>query len=299
MVELSILGSFDLNSQADVDLGLGFPWVCVFLSLLAASSSGGLKRGLTDARPSNLGVWVYFDLGVDGSRSTAKFQIPFHHNRPLYKRALHNGGRLLHHLPFSCLPIKSHQATDSRRNSSEGTADQDHPPSSPAPASSGPETQSSAGSPRSGLLLLSASASSSGSGTQDHDPASTALHSCVACWQAANAPTVHLDRPGPDLVEFGLQFRRSKPPSGLWRIPWLGTELSRNCAWSSRASSALTPSHAVMPPSFTCRSSLQERQSKHFLGSVKIGMIGCNPGWSEPTSCWLYGTPMLQTWKKK
>ncbi|GMF41274.1 unnamed protein product [Phytophthora fragariaefolia] len=58
------LGSVDLNSQADVDLGLGLPWVCVFLSLLAASSSGGLKLGLTDARPSNLGVWVHFDLGV-------------------------------------------------------------------------------------------------------------------------------------------------------------------------------------------------------------------------------------------
>ncbi|GMF15142.1 unnamed protein product [Phytophthora fragariaefolia] len=41
----------------------------VFLSLLAASSSGGLKRGLTDARPSNLGVWVHFDLGIDGEIS--------------------------------------------------------------------------------------------------------------------------------------------------------------------------------------------------------------------------------------
>ncbi|GMF51363.1 unnamed protein product [Phytophthora fragariaefolia] len=67
---------------------------------------------------------------------------------------------------------------DSRRNSSEGTADQDHPPSSPAPASSGPDVQSSARSPLSGLRLLSAAASSSGSGTQDHGPASTALHSC-------------------------------------------------------------------------------------------------------------------------
>ncbi|GMF48429.1 unnamed protein product [Phytophthora fragariaefolia] len=36
---------------------------------------------------------------------------------------------------------------------------------------------------------------------QDHGPDSTALHSCVACWQTANAPTVHLDRPGPDLIE--------------------------------------------------------------------------------------------------
>ncbi|GMF52048.1 unnamed protein product [Phytophthora fragariaefolia] len=90
---------------------------------------------------------------------------------------------------------------DTRRNSSEGTADQDHPPSSPAPASSGPDVQSSARSPLSGLRLLSAAASSSGSGTQDHGPASTALHTCVACWQAANAPTVHLDRPGPDLIE--------------------------------------------------------------------------------------------------
>ncbi|GMF28262.1 unnamed protein product [Phytophthora fragariaefolia] len=90
---------------------------------------------------------------------------------------------------------------DSRRNSSEGTAHQDHPPSSPAPASSGPDAQFSAGSPLSGLRLLSATASSSGSGTQDHDPASTALHSCVARWQAVNVPTVHLDRPGPALGE--------------------------------------------------------------------------------------------------
>ncbi|GMF19265.1 unnamed protein product [Phytophthora fragariaefolia] len=64
---------------------------------------------------------------------------------------------------------------DSRRNSSEGTADQDHHPSSPAPASSGPDAQSSAGSPLSGLRLLSAAASSSGSGTQDHDPASMTI----------------------------------------------------------------------------------------------------------------------------
>ncbi|GMF46126.1 unnamed protein product [Phytophthora fragariaefolia] len=76
-----------------------------------------------------------------------------------------------------------------------------HPPSSPAPASSGPDVQSSARSPLSGLHLLSAAASSSGSGTQDHGPASTDLHYCVACWQGANAPTVHLDRPGPDLIE--------------------------------------------------------------------------------------------------
>ncbi|GMF33448.1 unnamed protein product [Phytophthora fragariaefolia] len=90
---------------------------------------------------------------------------------------------------------------DSRRNSSEETADQDHPPSSPAPAPSGPDVQSSARSPLSGLRLLSAAASSPDSGTHDHGPASTALHSCVACWQAANAPTVHWDRPGPGLIE--------------------------------------------------------------------------------------------------
>ncbi|GMF33656.1 unnamed protein product [Phytophthora fragariaefolia] len=90
---------------------------------------------------------------------------------------------------------------DTRRNSPEGTADQDHPPSSPAPASSSPDVPSSSRSPLSGLRLLSAAASSSDSGAQDHGPASTALHSCVACWEAANAPTVHLDRPGPDLIE--------------------------------------------------------------------------------------------------
>ncbi|GMG17646.1 unnamed protein product [Phytophthora fragariaefolia] len=87
---------------------------------------------------------------------------------------------------------------DPRRNSSEGTADQDHHPSSPAPASSGYDAQSSA---LSDLRLISAAANSSVSGTQDHDPASMALRSCVACWQDANAPTVHLDRPGSDLVE--------------------------------------------------------------------------------------------------
>ncbi|GMF14957.1 unnamed protein product [Phytophthora fragariaefolia] len=97
--------------------------------------------------------------------------------------------------------IKALQAMDTRRNSPKGTADQDYPPSSPAPDSSSPEVQSSSRSPLSGLRLLSAAASSSDSGAQDHGPASTALHSCVACWQAANAPTVHLDRPGPDLIE--------------------------------------------------------------------------------------------------
>ncbi|GMF35012.1 unnamed protein product [Phytophthora fragariaefolia] len=90
---------------------------------------------------------------------------------------------------------------DSRRNSSEGAADQDHHPSSPAPASSSHDAQSSAGSPLSGLHLVSAAAVSSGSGTPDHDPASMAPRSCVACWQTANVPTVHLDRPGLDLVE--------------------------------------------------------------------------------------------------
>ncbi|GMF57175.1 unnamed protein product [Phytophthora fragariaefolia] len=90
---------------------------------------------------------------------------------------------------------------DSRRNSSEGAADQDHYPSSPAPASSSHDVQSSAGSPLSGLRLLSAAAVSSGSGTPDHDSASMALGSCVVCGQAANTPTVHLDRPGLYLVE--------------------------------------------------------------------------------------------------
>ncbi|GMF19283.1 unnamed protein product [Phytophthora fragariaefolia] len=84
---------------------------------------------------------------------------------------------------------------NTRRSSPEGTADQDHPPSSPAPASSSPKVQSSSRSPLSGLRLLSAAASSSDSGAQDRGPASTALYSCAACWQAANAPTVHLDRP--------------------------------------------------------------------------------------------------------
>ncbi|GMF36368.1 unnamed protein product [Phytophthora fragariaefolia] len=63
-LESLILDYFDLNSQADVDLGPGLPWVCVFVSSLAASSSGGLRRGSTDARSSALGVWVHFDLGV-------------------------------------------------------------------------------------------------------------------------------------------------------------------------------------------------------------------------------------------
>ncbi|GMF37954.1 unnamed protein product [Phytophthora fragariaefolia] len=139
MVESSILGSFDLNSQADIDLGLGLPW---------------------------------------GQVSKAKFATSTHHNRPLHKRALYNGGHLLHHLPLSCLLIKSHP--------SHGFAH---------------TTRSSAGSPSSGLLLLSAAAASSGSGAPDCDLASTAPHSCLACWQAANAPTVHLDRPGLDLVE--------------------------------------------------------------------------------------------------
>ncbi|GMF54669.1 unnamed protein product [Phytophthora fragariaefolia] len=90
---------------------------------------------------------------------------------------------------------------DSRRNSSEGAADQDHRSSSPAPASSSHAVRSSAGSPLSGLRLLSAAAVSSDSGTPDHGPASMAPRSCVACWQAANAPTVHLDRPGLDIME--------------------------------------------------------------------------------------------------
>ncbi|GMF25371.1 unnamed protein product [Phytophthora fragariaefolia] len=59
---------------------------------------------------------------------------------------------------------------DSRRNSSEGAADQDHDPSSPAPSPSSHDVQSSAGSPLSGLRLLSAAASSSRSGTPDHGP---------------------------------------------------------------------------------------------------------------------------------
>ncbi|GMF56469.1 unnamed protein product [Phytophthora fragariaefolia] len=88
---------------------------------------------------------------------------------------------------------------DSRRNSSEGAADQDHRSSSPA--SSSHAARSSAGSSLSGLRLLSATAVSSASGTPDHDPASMVPRYCVACWQAANAPTVHLDRPGLDLVE--------------------------------------------------------------------------------------------------
>ncbi|GMF49490.1 unnamed protein product [Phytophthora fragariaefolia] len=76
---------------------------------------------------------------------------------------------------------------DSRRNSSEGAAEKDHHPSSPAPASSSHDVQSSAGSSLSGLRLLSAAAVSSGSGTPDHDPASMALCSCEhSCLQRAH-----------------------------------------------------------------------------------------------------------------
>ncbi|GMF42374.1 unnamed protein product [Phytophthora fragariaefolia] len=78
---------------------------------------------------------------------------------------------------------------DSHRNSSEGAVDQDHRSSSPA--SSSHAGRSPAGSPLFGLRLLSAAAVSSGSGTPDQDPASMSPRSCVACWQAANAPTEH------------------------------------------------------------------------------------------------------------
>ncbi|GMF16980.1 unnamed protein product [Phytophthora fragariaefolia] len=60
-----------------------------------------------------------------------------------------------------------------------------------APASSGPDAQSSAGSPLSGLRLLSAAASSSGSGTQDHDPASMTIFlrsMLVGCERANGSP---------------------------------------------------------------------------------------------------------------
>ncbi|GMF47749.1 unnamed protein product [Phytophthora fragariaefolia] len=90
---------------------------------------------------------------------------------------------------------------DSRRSSSQEAADQDRHSSSPASASSSRATRSSAGPPSSGLHLLFTAASSSGSGAPDRDPTSTAPHSCLAFWQAANAPTVHLDRIGFDLVE--------------------------------------------------------------------------------------------------
>ncbi|GMG14523.1 unnamed protein product [Phytophthora fragariaefolia] len=80
---------------------------------------------------------------------------------------------------------------DSRRNTSEGAVNQDRRSSSPAPASSSPAARSSAGSPSSGLRLLSAAAASSDSGTPDHVPASMAPRSCVAYWQAANAPKEH------------------------------------------------------------------------------------------------------------
>ncbi|GMF41314.1 unnamed protein product [Phytophthora fragariaefolia] len=90
---------------------------------------------------------------------------------------------------------------DSRSSSSQEAGDQDRHPSSSAQASSIHDERPSAGSPPSGLRLLSAAAPSAGSGAPDRDPTSAASHSCLACWQAANAPTVRLDRPGLDLVE--------------------------------------------------------------------------------------------------
>ncbi|GMF44487.1 unnamed protein product [Phytophthora fragariaefolia] len=143
---------------------------------------------------------------------------------------------------------------DSRCNSSEGAADQDHHYSSPAPASSSHDAQSSAGSPLSGLRLLSAAAVSSGSGTPDHDPASMAPRSCLACWQAANAPTVHLDQPGLDLVEIRASIQAIQASLRV-----VEDSVARDSAVDElrEEHSCLQRAHAAVQPSFTCRSSLQ------------------------------------------
>ncbi|GMF47096.1 unnamed protein product [Phytophthora fragariaefolia] len=106
---------------------------------------------------------------------------------------------------------------DSHRSFSQEAADRDHHSSSPAPASAAHDVRSSAGLPSLCLRLLSAAAASSESGAPDRDPASAASHFCLACWQAANAPTVRRDRPGLDSVEIRVQSRLSKCLSKSWK----------------------------------------------------------------------------------